>query len=114
MTDRTAHVARRAARILTPRFGELLPVEVEAVLDARRSRQPSLQFVDPIAVASLVVSTAALAWTMYTDLKNGGQRAQLEDLRAHVLDALEDDVDDAIIDAVTQTTVATPDEEEFD
>lgn len=72
--DLARRVARRAARRLaSPRWPELA-VDLEAVLDNRRttpradSGQPD-QFVDPIALASLIVAAADLAWSVYADLR---------------------------------------------
>ncbi|MGH3374269.1 MAG: hypothetical protein ACRDP6_05990 [Actinoallomurus sp.] len=61
MTDPAAEGARAAGR----RLG--LVAEVEAALHAQGGRPG--QYVDPVAVASLIVSAAALAWTVYADLR---------------------------------------------
>jgi hypothetical protein len=44
--------------------------DVEAALHARGSTRHPQQYLDPISLASLIVSVATLAWTVYTDLKN--------------------------------------------
>ncbi len=57
--DRTA---RAAARRLAPE----VEAQVEAALHARNTNQ----YFDPVALGSLIVSTATLAWTVYKDLRN--------------------------------------------
>jgi hypothetical protein len=39
------------------------------VLYARRSGQLPMRFVDPVSLGSLIVSAAALCWTVYKDLR---------------------------------------------
>ncbi|MFI6501565.1 hypothetical protein [Nonomuraea typhae] len=69
MTDPAAEGARAAARHLAAQHGPALVTDVEAALHARdTSRRPD-QYLDPISLGSLIVSVAALAWTVYTDLK---------------------------------------------
>jgi hypothetical protein len=48
---------------------EPVQVRLEAVLATRESPSAPPQYVDPIALASLIVAIASLAWTVYTDLK---------------------------------------------
>ncbi|UBU15049.1 carboxymuconolactone decarboxylase family protein [Nonomuraea gerenzanensis] len=59
MPDPVADGARAAAR----RLG--LTADVESALQARRPDQ----YLDPVSLASLIVSAAALAWTVYQDLR---------------------------------------------
>ncbi|MEU7835028.1 MULTISPECIES: hypothetical protein [unclassified Nonomuraea] len=69
MTDPAAEGARAAAHRLTAQYGPGLVTDVEAALHTRdASRRPD-QYLDPISLSSLIVSVAALAWTVYTDLK---------------------------------------------
>jgi hypothetical protein len=66
MTDPTAAGARAAAERLDRRYGPGLPSEVEAVLlDAEPGGQPE-RYIDPISLASLIVSVASLAWSIYS------------------------------------------------
>ena len=65
MTDHAAEAARSAAVILAPDLGRHLPVEVEAALAARAGDQRPDRFFDPVSLSSLIVSVAALAWTIY-------------------------------------------------
>lgn len=70
MTDHAAEAARSAAAILAPDLGQNLPVEVEAALAARAGEQRPDRFFDPISLGALIVSVAALAWTVYNDQRN--------------------------------------------
>jgi hypothetical protein len=67
MTDPAADAARTAAAILAPDLGLNLPAEVEAALAIRDTRQRPDRYLDPVSLASLVVSIASLAWTIYND-----------------------------------------------
>ena len=67
MTDPAADAARSAAAILAPDLGPSLPAEVEAALAARDTSQRPDRFLDPVSLASLIVSIATLAWTIYND-----------------------------------------------
>ena len=46
------------------RPGRGLVAEVKAVLAARDFAAPPSQYVDPVALASLIVAVAGLAWTV--------------------------------------------------
>ena len=70
MTDPAADAARSAAAILAPDLGPNLPAEVEAALAARDGQQRPDRFLDPVSLASLIVSIATFAWTIYSDLRN--------------------------------------------
>ena len=70
MTDPAADAARAAAAILAPDLGPNLPAEVEAALAARDTHQRPDRYLDPVSLASLIVSIATLAWTIYNDLRN--------------------------------------------
>jgi len=67
MTDLAAEAARSAAAILAPDLGPGLPAQVEAALAARDGRRRPDRYVDPVSLGSLIVSIAALAWTIYND-----------------------------------------------
>ena len=67
MTDPAADAARSAAAILAPTLGPSLPAEVEAALTARDITQRPDRFLDLVSLASLIVSIATLAWTIYND-----------------------------------------------
>lgn len=70
MTDPAAQAARAAAAILAPDLGPALPVEVEAALAARDTHQRPNRYLDPDSLASLIVSVATLAWTVYNDQRS--------------------------------------------
>ncbi len=67
MTDPAAHAARSAAAILAPDLGPGLPAEVDAALAARHTARRPDRYLDPVSLASLIVSIATLAWTVYND-----------------------------------------------
>ena len=69
MNDPVGTAARAAAQQLQAEAGPGLVAEVEAVLATRESPAAPPQYVDPIALASLIVTIASLAWTVYTDLR---------------------------------------------
>lgn len=70
MTDPAAEAARSAAAILASDLGPNLPAEVEAALAARETQQRPDRYLDPLSLASLIVSIATLAWQIYTDHHN--------------------------------------------
>lgn len=70
MTDPIGNGARAAAQRLAAHYGLGLPADVEAALHARGTTQRPQRYVDPISVAGLIVSVAALAWTVYQDLRS--------------------------------------------
>jgi hypothetical protein len=69
MDDPVGDIARATAQRLAPEHGERLQAEVEATLYARDTVRVAEQFVDPTALAGLIVSIATLAWTIYSDLR---------------------------------------------
>ena len=70
MSDPITLVARAAAQRLEAEARPGLIAEVEAALAARETPvTPPPQYVDPVALASLIVGIASLAWTIYADLK---------------------------------------------
>jgi hypothetical protein len=69
MNDPIGIAARSAAQQLQAEARPGLVAEVEAVLATRQSPSAPPQYADPIALASLIVAIASLAWTVYNDLK---------------------------------------------
>jgi hypothetical protein len=70
MDDPVGDIARAAAQRLAPEHGERLAAEVEAALYARNSTRGAEQYViDPVALGTLIVAIATLAWTIYSDLR---------------------------------------------
>jgi len=71
MDDAVARTARAAAGQLAGELGGRLPGDVEAILHARDDAPAAEQYVlDPVSLASLVVSVAGLAWQVYRDLRS--------------------------------------------
>lgn len=70
MNDPAAIGARAAAQRLTPTYGARLQADVEATLQTRDTDQtPPDRYIDPVAIAGLIVAAASLAWTIYRDLR---------------------------------------------
>ena len=70
MTDPAAEAARAAAVILAPDLGPGLPAEVEAALYVRENEEPRRGHFDfglTLAAATLIVTIAQLAWSIYSD-----------------------------------------------
>jgi hypothetical protein len=65
--DPAAATARSAAAILAADLGPGLPAKVEATLAAHGTGQRPDRYLDPVSLASLIVATATLAWTIYND-----------------------------------------------
>lgn len=57
-----------AAELRLPR----LPLDVEAAIRSGGTGEHPRQFVDPVALGSLIVSIATLAWQVYGDKKKEG------------------------------------------
>jgi len=110
VTDPVDHVARAVARQLTADYGPVLPAQVEAALHMRGLSGPPTRYGDPVSVASLVVSVAALAWTVYIDLRKRtptpSQEVLARTVRVRVEDAgeLSHAERDRIIDIVVEET----------
>jgi hypothetical protein len=70
MDDPVGEIARATAQRLAPEHGERLQAEVEAALYARGATRGAEQYaIDPIALGTLIVAVATLAWTIYNDLR---------------------------------------------
>jgi hypothetical protein len=61
--------ARAAARRLADELDPGLRTQVEAALQASDENARPQQYADPAALGSLIVSAAALAWTICKDLR---------------------------------------------
>jgi hypothetical protein len=71
MDDPVGEIARAAAERLAAEHGERVQAEVEAALYARGNMRGAEQYViDPVALGTLIVSIATLAWTIYSDLRD--------------------------------------------
>nr|WP_294508144.1 hypothetical protein [uncultured Rhodopila sp.] len=67
MTD-ADRIARHTAGRLAATLGPDLPAQVERELNAD-PLDPPIRGVDPVSLASLLVSLASLAWTIWRDLR---------------------------------------------
>ena len=82
--DPVAAAARAVASELSAQYGPRLPVDVEAALYARDSERPPDRFIDPVALGSLIVSIASLAWTIYSGRAKKAQKPTPEVLAREV------------------------------
>jgi hypothetical protein len=64
-----AAASRAAARKLVSQYGARVRSDVEAALYRSGESGPPAQFLDPLALGSLIMSIAGLAWQIYTDRK---------------------------------------------
>lgn len=68
--DPVAVAARATAARFAAQYGPGLQTEVELALHTRGSERKPDRYFDPIALGSLIVSIASLAWTIYNGLKS--------------------------------------------
>jgi hypothetical protein len=110
-----ARGARAAAQRLAPGPGGSLTADVEAALHSQNAGHPE-QYLDPISLGALIVSTASLAWTIYTDLKTKTQRPAPQVIARRVRIELADRAPiepterDRIIDVVVAETIQAIDD----
>jgi hypothetical protein len=120
MTDPVAVAARAAAHELEVKADPGLLAEVEAVLATRESPSAPPQYVDPVALATLIVAIASLAWSVYTDLRKRTAKPSAEvvarTVRITRRDQGQADAPDDIIEVVVTETIraATGQEHEED
>ena len=80
MTDPVPTIARAAASLLTDDYGQGLAADVESALQTRRQARTPEEYFDPVALGSLIVSIATLAWTVYRDLRPRAVNVPPEDM----------------------------------
>jgi hypothetical protein len=97
MTDPVADVARSAAVILAADLSPNLPADVEAALAVRDNSGHRPDRYDPAAIAglgtgaaSLVVSIAQLAWSVYSDRRNQSDEPSPDSITRRVRMTLRD------------------------
>ena len=116
MSDPIGTAARAAAQQLEAEGRAGLLAEVEAVLAARDPAAPPAQYVDPVALASLIVAIASSAWSVYTDLKKRTARPAPEVVARAVRVKLRDSghtaPDEVVEVVVTETVQAGADQED--
>lgn len=98
MDSAVRYAARATARRLAPHYGAELKAQVEAALRASEGGESPDQFtLDPVALGSLIVSAASLAWTVYTDLRSrapkppGEENARREPPSGEIVQKVRDD-----------------------
>jgi hypothetical protein len=109
-----ARAAGRLAGWLAPQYGAWLESDVEAVIYGDGAQLPG-QYVDPVALGSLLVSIAALGWQVYTDHVKRSERPAPDVLvqRIRAERRVERDLTDAeetIIEVVSIEVVKRADE----
>ncbi len=110
-----ARGARAAAQRLAEGPGGSLTADVEASLHSQNAGHPE-QYLDPISLGALIVSSASLAWTIYTDLKTKTSRPSPQVIARRVRIELADRAPikpterDRIIDVVVAETIQATDE----
>lgn len=102
-TDPIGRIARAAARRLAETHGAALEPQVEAALSARARDQRPTRYLDPLALGSLIVSVANLAWMMITDWPPRKPHPTREDVAPVVKDEL--GIDDPSADEVINVVV---------
>ena len=116
MTDPIPAGARAAAQRLAPQHGPRLLTAVETALQTRDTPTPPDTYLDPVALGSLIVSAATLAWTVYTNLRTKTpnpspdvitRTVQLQLRETHTLDAQHEQ---AITITVQETLAALADQ----
>lgn len=78
MSDPVADGARAAAHRLTTQHGPRLAADVEAALHTHNTPAHRDQYFDPVSLGSLIVSIAALTWTIYKDRRAQGANPPTE------------------------------------
>ena len=109
MNDPVAIAARAAAQQLEDEAGSGLMTEVEAILATRESQSAPPQYVDPVALATLIVAIAGLAWTVYSDLRKRTAKPSAEVIARTVRvirrDQGQDDAPEHVIEVVVTEAI---------
>lgn len=111
MAEPIEHCARAAAQRLAAHYGLELPANVEAALHSRGAAPRPERYLDPISLASLIVSVVTLAWTVYADLRTKTPEPSLDVLTRRIRIEMRNSTEldpaqrDRIIDVVVEETV---------
>jgi hypothetical protein len=89
MIDVVATASRATAVRLSQQYGPKTPLDVETALAARKSGSRPETYIDFISIGSLIVSTASLAWTIYTDQRKRTSTPDPEALSAAVRERID-------------------------
>jgi hypothetical protein len=87
-----ALVARQAASRLSSGFGRNLSDAVEHTLAADPLDRPANKVLDPISIGAVIVSAAALGWTIFHDLKKDRNEAKEEEAHEKSSELLADEL----------------------
>jgi hypothetical protein len=105
MSDPIAIVARRAAQRLEAEGGPGLLAQVEVALADREHESAPSQYLDPVALASLIVSIVSLAWNIYVDRKKRAVKPTAEMLSRTIRVTLQDTGQSSAIDHIVDVVV---------
>lgn len=83
-SDPVARAARAAAARLQAEQGMRVAAEMEAALAAREAGKRPDRYVDPVGLASLIVSIASLAWQVYDSRRKEGGKPTAPSLAREV------------------------------
>lgn len=97
--------ARAAAARLDAEYGPGLVADVETALNAADPARRPDQYIDPVAMGSLIVGIATLAWTIYNDLKKKTPDPPSETVVRAVRVELREQ-GDAVAETITEIVVA--------
>src|SRR5687768_15460076 len=89
-TEPIRRAALSAADRLAPEHGPGLCTDVLALLYTAEKDRRTDQYLDPISIASLIVSAATFAWTIYQDLRDKTSKPDHEIVARRVRVALSD------------------------
>lgn len=113
MTRPAMIAARAAAQRLERENNPGLRAEVEAVLAARQTGSAAPRYADPVALASLIVSIASLAWTVYADLRKQTHHPSADKVAGEVQNTMDDSgqqAPDHIVDVVVAEVIRAADD----
>ncbi|MBB5874579.1 hypothetical protein F4553_008013 [Allocatelliglobosispora scoriae] len=111
-TEPVAAIARNVAQHLTTDHNPALIHQVEAALHQRTATAPTppARYTDPVAIASLIVAIATVAWTVYNDLRKETPRPPIATITRTIRLQLDethtiDDTTRRIIDITAEETI---------
>jgi hypothetical protein len=70
MAEEIAELSRATAGQLAVKYGPNVVIDVERALASGDTGRRPDQYADPTALGGFIVSTATLAWTIYSDLRS--------------------------------------------
>lgn len=111
MDDPVWAIARAAALRLAPECEQRIVADVEAALHKQDLPQPPGQYLDPISLGGLIVGVAALAWSVYADLRRRNRQPPADAIertmrvRLRSTEAIDPSQRDRIVEIVVEETL---------